>query len=485
MAPKTNQCQMPHRRTLRSERYRRFSADSWTEADLATTLLFDDRRDSSPGAALASPQPASMARGIALIVLIFLLTRLIPWVAAYTGAFLDFRIQNHLTSPFDLHRQALYARASDPNDPLTKSATRILGDFLPLCKFDGQHYRSIIDGGYQYVVVDESSDRGARQQNIAFFPLYPLLCRPLTGLMSAQAAMVVVSHACALAAVIALYIWTRRRVDHPSALWAVTFTLCLPSACYLSFGYAEAVALLTMTLALMLMDQRRFTLAALACGLATATRPTAAGMVAVFALAWWFNSAAAPRRRLTLLIPLGLIASIGILAYAGYLTYRFGSPLVYFTNFRVGWVPDEHRADWFQYLSLARVWDQFKHFGRAFRGLPGSLVELTDPFAWNMPINFFILFVSLAGLPRVPRSFRPLMMVGPIIFLQSYLASGGATFGVQPMSRYMAAAAPAMLVWGAWTAKEWRPAARYGVLTFMILLQACWALRFGLGEWSS
>lgn len=444
-------------------------------------LLFEERPEAASDAA---PQ-SSLSRGLVLVTLIFLLTRLVPWIAAYTGAFLDFRIQNHLAAPFDLHRQALYAKAADPNDPLTKSAARILGDFRPLCKFDGQHYRSIIEGGYQYVAVDPSSDRVARQQNIAFFPLYPLACRLLTRFMSTQSAMVLVSHTGALAAVVVLYVWTRRRVNHHSALWTVAFTLCLPSACYLSFGYAEAIALLTMSVALMLMDQRRFVLAALACGLATATRPTAAGLVGVFALAWWFNSAAAPRRRLTLLIPLGLIASAGILAYAGYLSWRFGSPTVYFTNFRVGWVPDEHRADWFQYLTLARIWDQFKHFGRAFRGLPGSLVELTDPFAWNMPINFFVLFLSLAGLPRVPRSFRPLMFVGPFIFLQSYLASGGATFGVQPMSRYMAAAVPAMLVWGAWAAKEWPPAARYGVLTFMILLQACWAMRFGLGEWSS
>jgi hypothetical protein len=103
---------------------------------------------------------------------------------------------------------------------------------------------------------------------------------------------------------------------------------------------------------------------------------------------------------------------------------------------------------------------------------------------WNVPLNLFILFLSLVGLPRVPRSFRPLLALGPLIFLHSYLASGGAKFGVEPIARYTAVSVPAFVVLGAWCMREWRPATRHLLLTFLILLQAAWAFRFGLQEWS-
>jgi hypothetical protein len=134
---------------------------------------------------------------------------------------------------------------------------------------------------------------------------------------------------------------------------------------------------------------------------------------------------------------------------------------------------------------LARVWDQFKYVGRIIGGFPPGLIDLTNPFAWNMPMNFFILFLSLAGLPFVPRRFKPMLLLGPLIFLQAYLASGGSPFGVEPISRYTAVAAPAFVVLGAWAVRDWKPAVRHGLLAFMLLLQFAWALRFGMGEWSS
>ena len=308
--------------------------------------------------------------------------------------------------------------------------------------------------------------------------------RPLTAWLSAQAAMVVIAHGSALAAALLLYFWIRRRIDEATALFAVAAVFCLPPACYYSFAYAESVTLLTLIATLRLLDRRAYVPAALVSGLATAARPTAAPIAAVVLLAYWFNRGGSRGERLRGMIPLGIVAASGILLYGAYLTARFGSPLVYFENFRAGWVSDEKRASWLEYLTLARVWDQFKYFGRLWRALPVGLYQATNPFMWNMPLNFFILFLSLAGLGRVPRSFRPLLAFGPLVFVQSYLASGGATFGVEPIARYMAVSVPALVVLAAWCTREWRSGYRAALLSFMLLLQAAWAFRFGLREWS-
>jgi len=449
-------------------------------------LLFNDPPPPpTAGPAVPNVPRAGLARGLLLVLLIFIATRLVVWVAAYSGALMLFRIENGLTPPWEKHLRPMAAALGAPDSPVRQRAAAVLGNFAPLCRFDGGHYRSIIEGGYRYVPpAPGETDRGKLEQNIAFFPLYPLLCRPLARQLGTFPAMVLVSHIAALGAAALFYLWLRSRIDEATALTAVALLLALPSACYFSFGYAESTTLLLTAATLWLLDARCFGTAAVCSGLATATRPTALAVAVVTALAYWCNGEGDRGRRLRQLVPLGLVAAGGLIAYASFLTWQYGSPLVYLANFKAGWVPDAMRADWFQYLTLARVWDQFKYFGHALAGFPVGLVQLANPFAWNMPLNLFLLAVSLAGLPRVPRSFRPLLALPPLVFLHAYLASGGATFGVEPIGRYMAGSLPAIVVLAAWTVREWRWGGRAALLAFFVLLQAAWAFRFGLDEWS-
>jgi hypothetical protein len=445
-------------------------------------LLFEDRL---PGAA-AVPGPGGLTRGLVLVLLIFVGTRLVTWTATYYGATLLLCIKHQLDPPFAKQGRRLAEQFQQRRGAEYETFVDLLTDLAPLCRFDGVHYRSIITGGYQYRPPPaDTMDRSMLEQNIAFFPLYPLLCRPLAPPLTAWQAQVLVSHVCALAAVILLYLWVRRRIDEPTALLSVAITLCWPAAVYYSYGYAESLTLLLIVGALWLIDSRAFVPAAIVSGLATATRPTALAMAVVLLLAYWLHSAVPRRRRLLKLVPLGIVGAGGILAYAGYLTYRFGSPLVYFANFKAGWVSDQQRASWLEFLTLTPVWEQFHYFRDLFLAPPPlGLVNLSNALVWNLPLTLFILFLSLAGLGRVPRSFRPLLALGPLIFLQSYLASGGARFGIEPIGRYLAVSVPAFVVLAVWCLREWRPAARTVLFLFLVLLQAGWALRFGLQEWS-
>lgn len=456
--------------------------------------LFEDQ----PPAAPPAVERRGMARGITLVVLILLATRLVVWSGAYLGAAAVFCIRHQWEPPMAQHAGEFMHRLLPPDDPdyhaardrllnsddpEFRSARELLLNFAPLVQFDGLNYRSIITDGYQYAEPPAGAEPYEWQQNIAFFPLYPLLCRPLASFLTVEAAMVTVAHLCALAAAIVLFLWVRWRIDERAALFAVAAAFCLPAACYYSFAYSESLTLLLLVTALWLMDGRRLVLAAVACGLATATRPTALGIVPVFILACWFNGSGQPVRRIVRLIPLTVVGAAGMLAYAVYLTYSFGSPLVYVANFEAGWVPAEARVDWVEFATLVPIWAQLKHLGWAIVGFPVGLIELTNPLTWNVPFCFFILFLSLAGLGRVPRSFRPLLLLGPFIFLQAYLASGGASRGIDPLARYLAVSTPALAVLAAWCTREWRSGARTALLAFMLLVQAAWAFRFGLREW--
>jgi hypothetical protein len=82
-----------------------------------------------------------------------------------------------------------------------------------------------------------------------------------------------------------------------------------------------------------------------------------------------------------------------------------------------------------------------------------------------------------------PPTFRPYLWLGPLIFLQAYLASGGTSFGVEPIARYMAVAVPAFVVLAAWM-RRWPAAGQAALMTALMLLQTAWALAFGAGEWA-
>lgn len=448
------------------------------------TLLFPDR----PGSTAPTPPPGtvSVTRGLTLVMIIFILSRLLVWIGTYHGAFVHLRIEHRIDPPLEKHERQLQEQFAAGSGPVYETATELLNDFAPLCGFDGEHYQSIIDGGYHYEKpAPGETDPDKLEQNIAFFPLYPLLTRPLTQITSTHAAMILVAHFCSLLATVLTYLWVRQRIDHRTALLTVAVLLCWPTSVYYSYAYAEGVTLLTFTVALWLLDRGAYIPAAITCGIATASRPTALAITGVFALAYWFNRDEPRPRRLAKLIPLGAVAGAGILAYAGFLTINYGSPLVYFENFKAGWVQDEERAGWVAYLTLTPVWEQFKYF----RNLvvfepPIGLINAPNVRMWNMPLNLFIVFLSVAGLPQVPRRFRPLLLLGPLIFLHSYLASGGANFGIEPIARYMALSVPAFVVLAAWMRQHWTHAGQMTLFIFLILVQVAWAFRFGLREWS-
>jgi hypothetical protein len=428
--------------------------------------------------------PAGAARprlwpGLALAMLIFLATRLVVWTAAYTGAAGLVQIRTGLEPPIHMREVHIVRELSDPNSSLSHEFHRALAGLQPLLNWDAGHYRGIIEHGYAYEPTPPDAPR-AQQYNIAFFPLYPWLCRPLAAALGTPTAMILVANLSALLAAALLYLYVRRQLDAESALFAVALVFCWPTACFYSFGYAESLNLLLTVAVLLLADRQCWWLAALACGLATATRPTAVTLIPVLLLAHWLN--AQPRRRGALL-GLGVVASLGVACYAVYLTGRFGSPAVYFDNFR-NWIPELGESQWPRFLRLENIANGFKYLGRAVRQFPTGLTHLTNPIAWNIPLTVALLALSLGGMFRTPRRFWPFLWLGPLIFVQRYAVSGWNTFGVESLARYMMLATPALIVLAIWATRACKSGLRCTLVAGLLLLEAMWAYRFGAHDWA-
>ena len=116
--------------------------------------------------------------GLGYALLIWLGTRLVVWVAAYTGAAIHVQICAGVEPPVHMQAERIARELRDPDAPLARYYHRCFDQFQPLMNWDAGHYAGVIEHGYQYR-PSLPTDTQPQQYNIAFFPLYPLLAAPL------------------------------------------------------------------------------------------------------------------------------------------------------------------------------------------------------------------------------------------------------------------------------------------------------------------
>lgn len=454
-----------------------------------------DRPQLIPGA--PTHEQASFARGVLLVGLVFALTRLVTWTGVYAGALMHFRIAMDIPPPFEKQlgpppQRDLIGRLRDPGTREAQWFNEHISGLAPLCYWDGGWFQQIIVYGYSY-----APPAPGEQHNIAYFPLYPLACRAAAELLAGfpgdlrdparrplvRAAMVTISHAAGLAAALFLYAWSRRLCGHRAALIAAATLLCFPTACYLSFGYSESLAVLLAVGAAILIERCRFVAAAIVVGLATASRPTAIALVIVLIFAIVQRPETPIRRRVGAAALGAVIGSLGLAGYGAYLAYRFGSPFVYFDNFRVGWIGPDPNSSLVEVLLLKPLIGSAMHLVGAFANPPLSLIDLIAPRTWNVPLVALLLLVSIAGWRRVGPAYRPLLLIAPLVFLQAYASGGRVGSGIASLARYMLLATPSIALLGVWMSREWPAWLRHAVLAMFLALQGSWAFHFGLKEW--
>src|SRR5262245_19735663 len=105
---------------------------------------------------------------------------------------------------------------------------------IPLIAWDAVYYRTISLHGYPSQL----------SPYVAFFPAYPLLCRPLGLVLGSPLALLVVSNLASILASVLVYCWARKFLEERSALICVALLLAYPPAVFLSAGYTEGLFLL-------------------------------------------------------------------------------------------------------------------------------------------------------------------------------------------------------------------------------------------------
>lgn len=345
-------------------------------------------------------------------------------------------------------------------------------------RYDGDWYGTIARDGYGF-----DPDR---QSSVAFFPLYPLLAAGVmraTGL-GESAALLVVAHVNLAAAFVVLVRYCRARraatPTPPTAYVLAAFALW-PAAFHARMAYSESTFVLVCLLVGYALARRwPLWVAAVGCGLATATRPVGLALVPLVIGAAYQQSAtwSAFARRAAWLVP---VCVSGLVAYAAYQAVVFGTPTA-FAQTQTHWVVDRP-LPWPDKLAalatLEPVWAAFDpdtdvYWRSQAWGLPLAL----SPAAFDR--GFGLLAVIAVAVGGRKRLLTPGETVLSGLLLAIPYLTKGQEMGLFSLARFAAAAFPIYLVSAAALARLSRVAAGL-VIGFGALLLACYTALFVAG----
>lgn len=196
----------------------------------------------------------------------------------------------------------------------------------------------------------------AVEQNVVFYPLFPLMIHGLSNLgpHPIVAALLIVN-ALMLVVTGLLYRLVLRRSGVAAARWTIAFWLAFPAALFGVVPYSEALMALFSVLTIQAILERQFISAGLWCGLASALRNQ--GVILGGALVVPFLTG--PRRMRALL---GMACStLGLVAYRAYLQYQYGDPFL-FVSIQKQWRPRLGNSNPIHWVALLCVstWDSLK-----------------------------------------------------------------------------------------------------------------------------
>jgi Gpi18-like mannosyltransferase len=292
-----------------------------------------------------------------------------------------------------------------------------------LLQWDSEWYFNIVTEGYRY------NGDPTIQQNIVFYPLYPMLARGLatiSGLTPADA-LLLVSNLAGLFAIVVLFKLVREEFGDQLALATTALLSFFPASVLLSAGYTEPLALLLIVSFFLALKRKYYLSAALLAGLVISDRST--GIVLLPVLLWemWLNRDQRPF--LPALLPCILLATSGIWLFMIYLWSSFGTPFAF----------SDGQVAFHQGTTLAT------RLIAALKFEPFTRMILNDWNPWGQASWFTLLFVVLivVGWSRLPSTWT-LFAMG--VLLLPYLTLSGGPAGFVSMSRFNLLSFPLFVV---------------------------------------
>jgi Gpi18-like mannosyltransferase len=292
-----------------------------------------------------------------------------------------------------------------------------------LLQWDSEWYFKIVTDGYQY------NGDPTIQQSIVFYPLFPMLARGMAtiGGLTPADAMLLVSNAAGLLAIVILFKLVREEYGDQVALATTALVSFFPASVLLSAGYTEPLALLLIVSFFLALKRRYYFPAALLAGLTIATRST--GIVLLPVLVWemWRNRDQKPF--LPALLPCIVLATSGLWLFMIYLWSAFGSPFAF----------ADGQVAFHEGTALAT------RLVAALKLEPFTRMMLNDWNPWGQASWFTLLFIVLivVGWSRLPSSWTLFAMA---VLLLPYLTLSGGPAGFVSMSRFNLVSFPLFVI---------------------------------------
>ncbi|HYH96752.1 mannosyltransferase family protein [Hyalangium sp.] len=266
--------------------------------------------------------------------------------------------------------------------------------------WDSGWYKLIAEEGYTYTP--------GKQSPVAFFPLYPLAIWALMKLgASVYGAGIFITLLCGPLAMVLFTAWARTRVDERTALQAGLLIALYPFTFYL-YGvmYSDALFVLLVVSAFLLLEKGHLVPAVLVGAIATAARPVAPAVVLgllVRRLEW-------KRQRgepWSLGDFLPALSALGFLLYLLYLDRSFGAPFAFVeTQGSPGWEQAPGPSTWFKVYWFNVVfspdtgWDvRVRLMTHAVLTLLG--LALVVPTARRLGWGYAVYALAVVGLPAL------------------------------------------------------------------------------------
>jgi len=328
---------------------------------------------------------------------------------------------------------------------------------LGWARYDSGWYAHIATEGYSYTP--------GQQSPVAFFPMYPLAVRGVTALgLDVFVAGVLLSMVCGVLALVLFTHWARARADEPTVRNAGLLLALYPFAFFL-YGamYSDALFLLLIVGAFLLLERGHLVPAVLLGAMATAARPVAPALVlGLLARRLEWKHERGQRWSAVDLLP--VLAATGLLLYILYLWRTFGEPMA------------------FVKVQSAQGWDQ----------TPGwrtwAKVRWAQSFTWGMRVDDFLRLAVHAAF-----SVGALALVWPTVkrLGWGYGVYSAAIVGLPTLSskdfmgmgRYLLAAFPLFLTLA--LLLQERPRLRLAVMALSGVLMVALAAAYGAAHYVS
>jgi len=323
----------------------------------------------------------------------------------------------------------------------------------PLARWDAVWYRSVAVDGYSY-------DPASLENNIGFYPLYPLALRGLARVLPVNILWIGIgfSLACLLAALLLagnLFAeWGGESGGEPGAIRGAAALLLYPTSFYFASVYTESLFLLLTVAAFWGSRRGRWAVAGGAGFLASLTRLN--GFLVAIPMAWYAWRSWRERRLAPSIAVTATLA--GAAVFPAYLAARFGDPLLYLHSKAVGWG-----------MRSGSLWTLFTRIYADARDALHDPARL-ETLSFVSQLASAVLFVYLTV-----RLFRRGLAAEGLYAAASLLLLLHAST-VAGMDRYVLALFPAFFVLAADLAR--RPALAFACMLFGVTLQVTFLHRF-------